>query len=133
MSACPSGTTSIKASCINGVYPLYATTSNINVLTKQPLVSMSSNYVCINLVSEVGGKQKFEIPCAWLSSNELDGISTFNTTNNSWEYESGSKQGALTFWTESSETETIQGQTVDYRRYEYNGSDRSSISIRLEF
>jgi hypothetical protein len=132
----PPGKTSLQSFTIEGVYPLFATTSNINTLTKQILVSMLYTSLAptasgITLVAESGGsKQKFEIPVAWPYTS-LTGIQTFNTTSNQWEYELGTAPLSLTRWAVSNVTETIQVNTIAYKRYTYNGPDRSSILIRL--
>jgi len=123
---------------IEGAYPLYATTEDISTLTKQSLVSMSSNPAPstngITLVNEsYPTKQKFEIPNAWLDENSLSGIKTFNTNNNQWEYELGNAALSLTRWDTSTSENTIQGYLIPYTRYIYNGPDRASIKIRLEF
>ena len=74
---------------IEGVYPLFATTALITVLTKQSLVSMiTGNYISFSMVAETGSnKQTFEIPNAWLSLRPLVGIQTYNTFTSAWDYE----------------------------------------------
>jgi hypothetical protein len=130
------GNTVGVSNSIVGVYPLYGTTINITTLTKQALVDMlTGNDVQLNLVSEsTPNKQKFEIPCAWLSApRPLVGVCQFNTVSNSWEYPGGSAPASLGLWTTSSSTELVQGNTIGYCRYTYNGVDRSSVCIRLVF
>jgi hypothetical protein len=134
----PAGTTSAKSVSFEGVYPLFATTSNITTMTKQSLVSMlSGNNVVIVMVAESGGnKQTFDIPDAWENAptnRPLTGVETFNTVSGSWEYQGGSAGTSLTFWTQTTTTQTVQGNVINYNRYTYNGSDRSSINIRLKF
>jgi hypothetical protein len=127
---------SSPARTITGAYPLFATTVNITALTKQPLVLMTADPAPSTsgmlLVAESGGnKQSFEIPIAWPSP--LVGIETYNTVSTQWEFELGSAIASLTRWTTSIATETIQGYTISYTQYTYNGPDRSSTSIRLQF
>ena len=135
LSPLPAGTTTNKTVSFEGVYPLFATTSNITTLTKQSLVSMTSgNNIVFSMVSEVGAdKQQFEIPNAWLVSRPLVGIETYNTTSNSWEYQGGNAASSLTFWTTSASSQTIQGISVTYLNYKYNGLNRGNIDIRLKF
>jgi len=125
----PAGTTSEKIITIEGVYPLFGTTSDITVLTKQPLYSMiSANNIEFSMVPETGGnKQTFEIPSDWLSSRPLSDIETYNTLSGKWE------STGISQWDISDTTETIQGSSVNYKRYVFNGPDRSSILIRLIF
>lgn len=134
----PQGNTGSLSVSLEGVYPLFATTVNITTLTKQTLVSMSTSIAPsisgMNLISESGGnKQKFEIPNAWLLSKPLLGIKTFNTVSNQWQYELNSADLSLTRWDTSAVVNIIQGYSIPYTRYTYNGPDRSVIQIRLEF
>ena len=121
-----------------GVYPLFATTSNITTLTKQTLVSMlSGNNISMTLVAETGGnKQKFEIPTSWTgapTNRPLVGVQQYNTFSSQWDTPGGSLADSLTLWSKSSVTESVQGNTINYTRYEYNGTDRGSVQIRLVF
>lgn len=119
-----------------GAYPIFATTSDIDTLTKQTLVRMSTTTYAptsagVTLVAETGGsKQKFEIPVAW-PYTDLTGVQTYNTVSGEWEYQGGGAAASLTYWDVTDETETIQGLTIDYKRYTYNGTDRSEITIRI--
>ena len=132
------GYTFYKSLQIEGVYPLFATSVNLTTLTKQSLVSMlTGNNVVINLVTESGGnKQKFDIPDAWLgapTNRPLIGIETYNTFSNQWEYQGGTAVNSLTFWNTTSVQQTIQGNSINYTRYEFNGTNRSAVQIRLKF
>jgi hypothetical protein len=128
-----SGTTSIS-----GVYPLFATTSTISILDKQALLCMSTaNNVEMCLVAETGGnKQRFEIPCAWIgapTNRPLTGVLTYNSVANAWCYEGGTAGCSLTAWTPSSVVETIQGNSINYERYTFNGIFRGAVCVRLQF
>jgi len=121
-----------------GVYPLFATTSNITTLTQQTLVSMlSGNNISMTLVAETGGnKQKFEIPTSWTgapTNRPLVGVQQYNTFSSQWDTPGGSLAASLNLWPTSSVTESVQGNTINYTRYEYNGTDRGSVQIRLVF
>ena len=136
--ALSAGCTAVASGMIAGVYPLYATTSSITVLTKQALQNMvTANNIQINLVSESSpNKQKFEIPCAWLgapTSRPLIGVCQFNTVSSQWEYPGGSAGTSLALWTCGASSETVQGNLIGYCQYTYNGVDRSSVCIRLVF
>lgn len=132
----PAGTTTAAQVSFEGVYPLFATTSNITTPSQQPLVSMiSGNNIVFSMVAESGGqKQKFDIPQTWVTSRPLVGVETFNTVANQWEYQGGSPASSLTFWGPvGSTTYTIQGNVVNYISYEYQGTNRGSIDVRLKF
>jgi hypothetical protein len=137
-SALSSGSTSQVTNTIIGVYPLFATCTDITAPLEKisPLYNMSTaNNIQINLVAETGGnKQKFEIPCAWLSvPRPLCGVCQWNTVSSQWEYPGGSAVSSLTLWTASSATETIQGSSIGYCQYTHACSDRDAICIRLVF
>jgi hypothetical protein len=91
----------------------------------------------MNLVSDSSpNKQKFEIPCAWLSTptnRPLVGVQQYNTVSAQWEYPGGSQGSSLALWNCSTSSETIQGNSIGYCRYTYNGVDRSAVCIRLVF
>jgi len=134
----PAGSTTNKSITMEGVYPLFGTTVNITTLTKQTLVSMlTGNNIVFSLVAESGGnKQKIDIPDTWTgspTSRPLVGIQTYNTVSGQWEYQGGSAAISLTYWTTSAVTQTVQGNLINYTRFQYNGTDRSSIQIRLVF
>ena len=129
----PAGSLSGGSITIEGAYPLYGTTASIGTLTKQNLVSMiSSNAIEFSMVAESGGnKQTFEIPNAW--SRSLISVETFDTVSNTWKYEGGSAAQSLLRWTLGSDNHVIQGNTITYKKYTYNSTDRSAIRIRLNF
>jgi hypothetical protein len=132
------GTVNSNTITIIGVYPLFASTVTIGVMTKQSLVAMTTaGPITLAMVAESGGnKQAFEVPNAWIgtpTNNPLTGIITLNSVSGLWEYELGNAALSLTRWTTSSVTETIQGSIINYTKYTYNGPDRSTTQIRLEF
>jgi hypothetical protein len=115
-----------------GVYPLFATTSNINTLTKQPLVSMLyANNIEIILVAEPEDnsvKHKFEIPLAWTNNRSLVAVNYFNTVSN--QFDTANK---ISEFSTSSVTNTIQGNVVNYTRYTHTGLAAGLRRIRLVF
>jgi hypothetical protein len=125
--------TSFATVTIEGVYPVFGTTVLISALTKQSLVSMlTGNNIVLNMVAETGGnKQSFEIATDWLAVRPLVGIQTFNTVSSTWEYQGGSANTSLTYWTVTDVTETIKGNTVNYKKFTYNGTDRSATQIKI--
>jgi hypothetical protein len=119
-----------------GVYPLFATTTNTSTLTKQGLISMiSGNNIVITLSPEfdIINRQKFELPNVWISARPLVAIQQFNTQTLTWDYPGGSAATSLLLWSTSASTETIQGNLIAYTKYTYIGVQRSSVQIRLIF
>jgi len=125
-----SGTSSNKTTSIEGVFPLFATTSSISVSTEQGLLSMiSSNNIQKDLVAESGGnKQYFDIPDAWLNNRGLTSVQFFNTVSGSFD-----SSNQLNSFTQTATTHTIEGETIDYTRFTNNGADRGAIKIKLIF
>lgn len=122
------GTTSSVAVTITGVYPYFATTSNVATLTKQSLASMSSSYVQTNMAAEDDtDKQKADFPTAW---STITGVQFYNTVSSTWEWINGSKANSLATFTTSSVTQTVQGNTVNYTRYTHNGAKIGSRQLR---
>ena len=138
--ALTSGYTNVGSNSIVGVYPLWATCSTIGTLSKiSPLYAMdTSSYVQVTLATESGGnKQKFEIPCAWIgvpTNNPLTGVRTYVSVANAWCYLNGATAAcSLTEWNATPASETVQGNSVGYCQYTFNGIDRATTCIRLEF
>lgn len=124
----PAGTTNTISRTLEGVYPLFANSTDITYMSKQPLVSMiTGNNVQIDFPPETGKKQVFDIPEEWEVSRPLVTVETYNTLSGNWE------DTGLSEWTTGSSSHDIQGITIDYNRYTYNGPDRGAITIRLKF
>ena len=123
------GNTSIKIVTINGVYPYFATTVTIGVLTQQSLASMSSAYVQTNMVAEddLGNKQTADFPVDW---SAITGIQFYNTVSSTWEWINGSKANSLLTFTTSIVTHTIQGNDINYTQYLNNGSKIGARMLR---
>lgn len=125
----PAGTTSVKTETIIGVYPYFATTVDITVLTKQPLALMNSAYVQTNMVAEddLGDKQTAEFPVAW---SAITGIEFYNVVLSRWEWLNGSKANSLTTFAVTAVTETIQGNIINYNRYTNTSSKIGARMLR---
>lgn len=107
------GDTSEVTRTITGVYPVFATSVSIDTSTKQSLQSMSAN-IEVTVVAETGNgdKQTIEIP------NDFDtitGVQLYNSFSGNFEIY------ALSNFTTSATTKTIQGNSVNYTKYTYNG------------
>jgi len=120
----PAGTTAAITRTINGVYPVFATSSSLGVMTKQSLQAMTT-YVQVSLVTESGGggaKQRVDIPNAWAT---ISGLQQFNTLSNTWDTIN------LATFTQSAVTQTIQGLVVNYTRYTHNGATIGARQLRF--
>jgi hypothetical protein len=120
------------------VYPLFATSVDIDVSTKQPLVSMlNGNNIELSLVSESGGKkQRFLIPQAWEGTPTNRPLVSIQTNDSGeWRYEGGDASVSLQYWDVSTRNEYVNNEeiSVPYNMYTYNGIDRGSVKIRLQF
>ena len=117
------GTTSAITRTITGVYPAFATTSAIGTLTKQSLQVMTT-YIQVSMVAETGNgdKQTIDIPDAW---STITGLQQFNTLSGTWD------AIALSSFTTSATTQTIQGNSVNYTKYAYNGSTIGARQLRF--
>ena len=124
------GTSAVQSTTFEGVYPLFATTVNITTATQQALASMlTATNIQITLVAESGGnKQFFEIPDAWLATRPLVSVQYFNALSGQFDTTNKIADFAVT-----SVTETVEGNSIGYKRYTYTGADRGSLLIRLLF
>lgn len=124
---------SVSANTVfEGVYPIFATTLNINTLSKIPLVSMiNGNNIEIDLVAEPeddSDKHKFEIPIAWTNNRPLIAVNYFNTVINQFDTTNKINEFSTSFV-----TNTIQNDSVSYTRYTHTGLATGSRKIRLVF
>lgn len=126
----PAGTSPSRSTSFEGVYPIYASTSDITTSTEQTLRSMiSANNLQYDLVAESGGnKQFFEIPDTWLTSRPLTKVEFFNTVSGSFD-----TTNQLSTFTTSATTKTIETNTINYTRYTNNSPDRGGLRIKLIF
>ncbi len=106
---------------ITGVYPLFATVSDISQLTKQTLVAMDS-VVEIDLVAESGGaKQAIAFPDNWGAITQLQ---QWNALAGTWDTIN------LSTFDISIITKQIQGNTIDYTLYTHNGGSIGARKLR---
>ena len=133
--ALSAGTTSAISKTITGVYPVFATTTNISTMTKQSLVSMSG-YATVSLVAESfssSDRQTVDIPIAgggqagW---STITIVEFFNTFSNQW----GS--APLGDWTQSATTHEVpsgSGTFINYTRFTNNaGYPRGAGQYRFK-
>lgn len=129
MTPLSAGSTGVITRTITGVYPTFATTVNITVMTKQALASHTSTYIEFVMVAEDAvNKQTADLPTAWSS---ITGIQFYNTVSSAWEWINGSKANSLTTFTVTSVTNTVQGSIINYNRFTHNGSQTGNRTLRF--
>lgn len=108
----PAWNTNYITRTITWVYPYFWTTLNITTMTKQALANHWS-VITINLVAESwSDKQSIEVPQVW---GNLTGLEQWNPLSNSWDTIS------IASFTETSTTNTIQWNIIDYKKFTHNG------------
>lgn len=108
----PAGNTNTSSKSIIGVYPIFATSASIDVMTKQPLSAHGAAKQTA-LAAEAGAyKQTVDIPTAWGTVGTLE---QYNTLSGSWD------EIALSAFTVTDITKNINGNVVNYKRYTHNG------------
>ena len=122
----PASTTATDTEYIYGVYPPFATSVTIGTLTKQGLQSMTST-IQVTVVAETFAtpldRQTIDVPTAW---SAITSAQFFNTFSSTWD------PLLLTTFTTSAVTHTIQGNVINYTRYENNvGFPRGALQIRM--
>lgn len=123
---CAAGSKASNTITITGVYPVFATTTNITTATKQALVAEPANassYVTVNMVAEEGGKQFFELPGTWA---DLTGVADSGGT-----FLNGNKANSILQWTKTEVEETVQGKVVSYKRYTHNAANAGKRTLRI--
>jgi hypothetical protein len=122
------GSTGYITRTITGVYPVFATTVTISVLTSQTLTAHNSVYIQTDVVAESGGnKQTADFPTVW---STITGIQFYNTVSSQWEWINGSKANSLLTFTTSATTHTVQGNTINYTSFVNNGATIGARQLR---
>jgi len=121
------GTVDSAEISVNGTYPWYASTATAGSLTKQSLVAwnatagaMSSGEFTVQ-PHTAAAPQMFKLP------RKASSLQMYNTVAGKFE------TVALSDWTETSASETINGNTQTYYTYTYNGSARGSVKLIVKF
>lgn len=121
------GTVDSTEISVNGTYPWYASTATAGTLTKQSLVSwnttagaMSSGEFTVQ-PHTAAAPQMFKLP------RKASSLQMYNTVAKAFE------TVALSDWTETSASETINGNTQTYYTYSYKGDARGSVKLIVKF
>lgn len=112
---------------VNGTYPWYASTEAAGTLTKQSLVAwnttagaMSSGEFTVQ-PHTAAAPQMFKLP------RKASSLQMYNTVAKAFE------TVALSDWTETSASETINDNTQTYYTYSYKGDARGSVKLIVKF
>lgn len=116
------GSTAIVTRTITGVYPVYATTANIGLLTKQTLLAHGSD-ITVSMVAESGGKQTIRIPQAW---GTIAVLQQYNTLSGQWDNIS------LSSFTKTAIQVIVNGNAVDYWEYVHNGATIGARQLKFK-
>jgi len=115
------GDTGIISRTITGVYPWYYNSVSLTVSTKQTLANHGSLVTTSFLAEDGVNKQFVEFPDAW---GNITSIRQYNTLSGQWDSIS------LNTFTKTSIQKIIQGNTIDYNKYEYSGNTIGARQIR---
>lgn len=121
------GTVDSPAVIVNGTYPWYATTVTAGVLTKQALVAWNSTAGSMSTKEftvqphTATSPQMFKIP------RKAATLQMYNTVAKAFE------TVALSDWTETSSSETINNISHTYYTYSYKGDARGSVKLIVKF
>ena len=121
------GTVDSAEISVNGTYPWFASTATAGSLTKQRLVAwnatagaMSSGEFTVQ-PHTAAAPQMFKLP------RKASSLQMYNTVAKAFE------TVALSDWTETSASETINGNTQTYYTYSYKGDARGSVKLIVKF
>lgn len=109
---------------INGVYPLFATTADIAMLTKQALTN-GTQLTFKAPAESAGGRHAFKLPAKYT----LTKVEALNTLSNQYE-----DIGIAEFGDVTTANETVQGKPVSYKTYKRNSAALSGeTTFRITF
>lgn len=121
------GSVDSSAITLNGTFPWFASTATAGSLTKQSLVSwnatagaMSSGEFTVQ-PHTAAAPQMFKLP------RKASSLQMYNTVAKAFE------TVALSDWTETSASETINGTSQTYYTYTYKGDARGSVKLIVKF
>lgn len=118
------GNTNYISRTIVGVYPFFATTNTIDTMTKQGLQSHGTT-ITTNMIEEDGtNKQTLEVPSIWGNLSKLE---QYNTLSGEWD------EVDTNSFTETAINKTIHGSSIDYKKFEHNGSTIGNRQLRFTF
>lgn len=116
-----------SAITLNGTFPWYASTATAGTLTKQSLVAW-------NTTAGAMATGEFEVqphtsaaPQMFKLPRKASSLEMYNTVAKAYE------TVALSDWTETSASESINGTSQIYYTYSYKGDARGSVKLKVKF
>lgn len=120
--ALSAGSTSTASRTIVGVYPIFATTANISLFSKQALQASTTD-ITVALLAESGGKQAVRIPTA---HSNIVSLQQFNTLSGQWD------NIDLATFTITTVDVTVNDATVSYKQYTHNGATIGARQLKFK-
>lgn len=115
------GTTGSTTRTITGVYPTYATTTSIATMTAQTLAAHGSQKDTSMAAESGGDKQSAEFPTVW---GAITILQQYNSLSGQYD------TVAISTFTVTTINKTINGATVEYKKYTHNGATIGSRILR---
>lgn len=112
---------------VNGTYPWYASTATAGSLTKQSLVAWNSTAGAMSSGEFTVQPHTAAAPQMFKLPRKASSLQMYNTVAKAFE------TVALSDWTETSGSETINGNTQTYYTYSYKGDARGSVKLIVKF
>jgi hypothetical protein len=124
LSSYPAGNILSTNRTVTGVYPYFATTSNITTLTKRPLAAHGSTVIVDVVAESLSNKQTLEIANVW---GTLSRIEQYNDLSGQWDIID------INSFTQSTTTNNINGYIINYNVFTHNGSLIGARRLRFTF
>lgn len=121
------GTVDSSAVTVNGTYPWYATTVTAGELTKQALVKWNSTAGSMSTGEFTVQPHTATHPQTFKIPRQAASLQMYNTVAKAFE------TVALSDWTETSSSETINNISHTYYTYSYKGDARGSVKLIVKF
>lgn len=116
-----------SAVTINGTYPWYATTVTAGTLTKQALVAWNSTAGKMSTGEFTVQPHTLTSPQMFKTPRKAASLQMYNTVAKAFE------TVALSDWTETFSSETINNVSHTYYTYSYKGDARGSVKLIVKF
>ncbi len=124
------GTSQERTTSFEGVYPVFANTGNITVISEQGLLSHSINNFVKTIPSETAvNKHTFEIPKVWLDNNAITAIYFYSNLIGDFD----TNTNLLSSFSQTQFTKSVDGNDVEYIRFENTSAEKGQTQYKLIF
>lgn len=121
------GTVDSAAVTLNGTFPWYASTATAGTLTKQSLVAWDTTAGAMSTGEFEVQPHTAAAPQMFKTPRKASSLQMYNTVAKTYE------TVALSDWTETSATESINGVSQTYYTYTYKGDARGAVKLKVKF